>query len=117
MEAFPWWTEDQKNFERETEAFAKEVMPRDEETRWKREFPWDIFGEIGQKKYTGAAIPKEYGGLGLGATGACMAVEALSRMPGVGRALVANMLAGLRQVIEFGTEEQKRRFLPKIAKG
>ena len=117
MEAFPWWTEDQKNFERETEAFAKEVMPRDEETRWKREFPWDIFREIGEKKYTGAAIPKEYGGLGLGATGACMAVEALSRMPGVGRALVANMLAGLRQVIEFGTEEQKRRFLPQIAKG
>ena len=117
MEAFPWWTEEQKNFERETEAFAKEVMPRDEETRWKREFPWDIFREIGEKKYTGAAIPKEYGGLGLGATGACMAVEALSRMPGVGRALVANMLAGLRQVIEFGTEEQKKRFLPQIAKG
>ena len=117
MEAFPWWTEEQKNFERETEAFAKEVMPRDEETRWKREFPWDIFREIGLKKYTGAGIPKEYGGLGLGATGACMAVEALSRMPGVGRALVANMLAGLRQVIEFGTEEQKKRFLPQIAKG
>jgi len=92
-------------------------MPRDEETRWKREFPWDIFKKIAEKKYNGAAIPKEYGGLGLGATGACIAVEALSRMPGVGRAFVANMLAGLRQIIEFGTEEQKSRFLPKIARG
>ncbi len=117
MEAFPWWTEEQKNFDKEMQAFAKEVMARDEETRWRREFPRDIFGKIAEKKYTGAAIPKEYEGLGLGATGACIAVEAFGRMPGVGRALVANMLAGLRQIIEFGTEEQKRSFLPKIAKG
>jgi alkylation response protein AidB-like acyl-CoA dehydrogenase len=117
MDGFPWWTKEQKEFEIEMEAFAKEVMPRDEETRWKREFPWDIFGKIAEKKYTGAAIPSEYGGLGLGATGACIAVEALSRMPGVGRAFVANMLAGLRQVVEFGTEEQKRRFLSEIARG
>jgi alkylation response protein AidB-like acyl-CoA dehydrogenase len=117
MEIFPWWTEEQKVFEEEMQAFAKEVVPRDEETRWKREFPWDIFEKIAKKKYCGAAIPKEYGGLGLGATGACIAVEALSGMPGVGRAFVGNMLAGLRQIIEFGTEEQKSRFLPKIAEG
>lgn len=117
MEAFPWWTEEQKKFEKEMKAFAKEVMPRDGETRWKREFPWDIFEKIGEKKYTGAAIPKEYGGLGLGATGACIAVEALNRMPGPGRAFVGNMLGGLRQVVEYGTEEQKKRFLPRIANG
>ena len=117
MEALPWWTEEQKKFEQEIRAFAKEIMPRDEETRWKREFPWDIFKKIGEKKYTGAGIPKEFGGLGLGATGACIAAEAFNRMPGVGRAFVGNMLGGLRQVIEYGTEEQKRRFLPKIANG
>jgi len=117
MEAFPWWTEEQKNFEREMKAFAKEVMPREEETRWKREFPWDIFEKIAERGYTGAGIPKEYGGLGLGATGACIAAEALNRMPGPGRAFVGNMLGGLRQIIEFGTEEQKKRFLPRIAKG
>ncbi len=117
MEALPWWTEEQKKFEQEIRAFAKEIMPRDEETRWKREFPWDIFKKIGEKKYTGAGIPKEFGGLGLGATGACIAAEAFNRMPGVGRAFVGNMLGGLRQIIEYGTEEQKRRFLPKIANG
>jgi alkylation response protein AidB-like acyl-CoA dehydrogenase len=117
MEGFPWWTEEQKKFEQEMKAFAEEVMPRDVETRWKREFPWDIFEKIGEKKYTGAGIPKEYGGLGLGATGACIAAEALNRMPGVGRAFVGNMLGGLRQTIEYGTEEQKKRFLPRIAKG
>ncbi len=117
MQALPWWTEEQKKFEKEVRAFADEVMTRDEESRWKREFPWDILKKIGDKKYTGAGIPKEFGGLGLGATGACIAAEAFNRMPGVGRAFVGNMLGGLRQIVEFGTEEQKRRFLPKIANG
>ena len=117
MEAFPWWTEDQKKFEQEVKIFAEEVMPMDEETRWRREFPWDIFKKIAERKYTGAGIPKEYGGLGLGATGACIAAEALNRMPGPGRAFVGNMLGGLRQIIEYGSEEQKKRFLPRIADG
>jgi alkylation response protein AidB-like acyl-CoA dehydrogenase len=117
MEAFPWWTEEQRKFEPEVRAFADEVMPRDEETRWRREFPRDIFEKIGERGYTGAGIPREYGGMGLGATGACIAAEAFNRMPGVGRAFVGNMLGGLRQIIEFGTEEQKKRFLPRIARG
>lgn len=117
MQGFPWWTDEQKRFEKEVNEFAKEIMPRDDETRWTREFPWDIFEKIGERGYTGAGIPKEYGGLGLGATGACIATEALSQMPGIGRTFLANMLGGLRQIIEFGTEEQKRRFLPRIARG
>jgi alkylation response protein AidB-like acyl-CoA dehydrogenase len=117
MEVYPWWTEEQKAFDREVRAFAEEILPRDAETRWKREFPWDIFERIGEKGYTGAGVPKEYGGLGLGATGACIAAEAFNRMPGPGRVVVGNMLGGLRQIIEFGTEPQKKRYLPKIAKG
>ncbi len=117
METFPWWTEEQKRFEKEVRAFADGLMTRDEESRWKREFPRDIFEKLSEKGYPGAGVPKEYGGLGLGATGACIAAEAFNRMPGVGRAFVGNMLGGLRQIIEFGTEEQKKRFLPRIAKG
>jgi alkylation response protein AidB-like acyl-CoA dehydrogenase len=117
MDTFPWWTEEQKRFSQDVEAFVKEVMPRDVETRWTREFPRDIFDKIGERGFAGAGIPKEYGGLGLGATGACIAVEAMNRMPGPGRAFVGNMLGGLRQIIEYGTEEQKKKFLPRIAKG
>ncbi|MBW1801057.1 MAG: acyl-CoA/acyl-ACP dehydrogenase [Deltaproteobacteria bacterium] len=116
MDVFPWWTDEQKAFAERVTALAKEILPRDEETRWKREFPWDIFERIAGEGITGAGVPKAYGGLGLGATGACIAAEAFNRMPGTGRLFVGNMLGGLRQIIEFGTEEQKQRFLPKIAK-
>ena len=117
MDVYPWWTEEHKAFREKIRAFVEEVMPIDAETRWRREFPWEIFKRISEKGYTGAGVPKEYGGLGLGATGACIAAEGFNRMPGPGRVFVGNMLGGLRQVIEFGTEEQKKRFLAKIAKG
>jgi alkylation response protein AidB-like acyl-CoA dehydrogenase len=117
MEDFPWWTEEQKKFSTELKQFVDEVISRDEEARWKREFPWDIFDTIGKKGYSGAMIPKEYGGLGLGATGACIASEEISRMPGVGRVFNASMLGGLGQIMTYGTREQKQRFLPQIAKG
>jgi|SRR5271157_4143983 len=117
MEYFPWWTEEQKRFADEVEACAEGLVPRDAETRWTREFPFDLFREISARGYSGAGVPKEYGGLGLGATGACIACEAFNRMPGPGRTVVGNMLGGLRQIIEYGTEEQKQRLLPRIAKG
>lgn len=117
METFPWWSEEQKKLAEEIKVFAEEMMPRDAESRWKREFPWDIFEKVAEKGYTGVAVPKEYGGMGLGATGACIVVEQFCRMPGPGRIQVGNMIGGLRQIIEFGTEEQKKRYLPKMVKG
>lgn len=117
MEIFPWWTEEQKKFFEEVHKFVGEITPREEESRWKREVPWDVFKLIGDKGYTGAGVPKEYGGLGLGATGACIAAEVFSRVRGIGRVFVGNMLGGLRQIIEYGTEEQKRQFLPRVVKG
>jgi alkylation response protein AidB-like acyl-CoA dehydrogenase len=117
MENFPWWTEDQKKFAGEVKQFVDKAVPRDEESKWKREFPWDIFEAIGKNRYAGAMIPKEYGGLGLGVTGACIAAEEISRMPGLGRAFVGNMLGGLGQIMAYGTEEQKSRFFPRIAGG
>ena len=94
MDIYPWWTEEHKAFAEKVTSFAQEILPRDEECRWTREFPWDIFERIAAEGITGAGVPKEYGGLGLGATGACIAAEALNRMPGTGRLFVGNMLGG-----------------------
>ena len=117
IESYEWWTDEQKEFAEEVEEFAKSLMPRDAETRWTREFPWDIFEKIGEKKYTGAGIPKAYGGLGLGCTGACIVTEAFSTMPAMNRVFDGNMLGGLHQLLDFGTEEQKQKYLPRIVNG
>ena len=67
--------------------------------------------------YFGAGIPKEYGGLELGATGSCIVAEGLGRLYAVGHVFTVSMLAGLEQMLKFATEEQKHKFLPKCATG
>jgi len=117
MESFPWWNEEQKKLSVEVEAFAEELMPRAEEAWWKREVPLDIYDQIGEKGYFGVGIPKEYGGMGLGTTGASIAIEGMSGLPGITYIFGGSMMGGLHQIMEFGSEEQRRRFLPRIAKG
>ena len=117
MESFPWWNEEQKRLATEIEGFVKELMPEAEEAWWKREIALDVFDKVAQKGYLGVGIPEAYGGMGLGATGACIAMETLSLLPGAFYICGASMMGGLHQIMEFGNEEQKRRFLPRIARG
>ena len=117
MEPFPWWTDEQKKFAEEIEAFATENMPRAEKAFWTRKFPMDIVEEIQKKGYFGVGVPKKYGGLELGATGCCIAAEQLGRLYAVGHVFVVSMLDGLHQLLRCGTEEQKEEWLTKIAKG
>ncbi len=116
--AYPWWTEEQVEFQKKTAAFLDTLVEEEMVSRWTREFPFELYEKIGATGMTGAAIPVEYGGLGLGATGSCIvAEECWKRFPGVGRIVVGNFNGGLRQVYEHGTEEQKKRMLPPIAGG
>ena len=117
MEPFFWWTEEQKTFSREISKFVDEHMGMAEEAWWRRKYPYEVHALIAERGYYGAGISKEYDGLGLGATGVCIAGGELCRMPGVGRQYVGCMLAGLHQITRFGTQEQKKRFLRRIAKG
>ena len=117
MEGFPWWNEKHKRLAAEIEGFVKELMPEAEEAWWKREVALDLFNKVAQKGYMGVAIPEAYGGMNLGATGTSIAMEALSLLPGAFYICGASMMGGLHQILEFGTEEQKRRFLPRIAQG
>jgi alkylation response protein AidB-like acyl-CoA dehydrogenase len=117
MEPFPWWTDEHKQLALEVHNFVNENMPRSEEARWKREFPWDIFEAIAGKRFNAAMIPREYGGMGLGATGGCITIEEMNRLPNIGRVFGGNMFGGLGQILTFGTEEQKKRFMPRIAGG
>ena len=117
MEPFPWWNEEHKKFAKDIKTFVDDVTPRDEEARWKGEFPWDIIETLREKGFCGAPISKEYGGMGLGTIGSCIFSEQMGRLPGVGRIAGASFLGGLRQIELFGTEEQKKRLMTRIVHG
>jgi len=116
-ESYFWWNEDQKALAEKAENFVDENLEEAEYYFWKQKFPWDLVKKVGEQGFFGAGIPKEYGGLGVGATGSCIVAEQLGRLYAVGHVFTVSMLAGLEQILRFGTEEQKRKWLPKIAKG
>ncbi|GAB4484416.1 MAG: acyl-CoA dehydrogenase family protein [Thermodesulfovibrionales bacterium] len=81
------------------------------------EFPWDIMKVLSQADLFGLFIPEEYGGLGKGCLELCIAVEELSRAcVGVSTSYAANAL-GTYPLLLFGSDSQKKKFLPDIATG
>jgi alkylation response protein AidB-like acyl-CoA dehydrogenase len=81
------------------------------------EFPWDIMKVLAQSDLFGLFIPEEYGGLGKGCLELCIAVEELSRAClGVSTTYAANAL-GTYPILLFGTDAQKKKYLPDIAAG
>jgi len=118
MEPFPWWSEKQKSLMEDAKAFADKSLPRGEEVLWTNEFPSDLLKEAAQKGWFGAIIPQEYGGIDAGVTGVSVVTEELSRVcSALSGAYAVSMFGGVEQLLTFGTEEQKRKWLPKIAKG
>lgn len=95
----------------------EKVVPVREELDENEEFPWEIMKVLAQSDLFGLFIPEEYGGLGKGSLELCLAVEELSRAClGVSTTYAANAL-GTYPILLFGTDEQKKKFLPDIAAG
>lgn len=95
----------------------EKVLPVRAELDEKEEFPWDIMKVLADSDLFGLFVPEEYGGLGKGCLELCIAVEELSRIClGVSTTYAANAL-GTYPIILFGNEEQKKKYLPDIAKG
>jgi alkylation response protein AidB-like acyl-CoA dehydrogenase len=81
------------------------------------QFPWDIMKTLAQSDLFGLFIPEEFGGLGKGCLELSIAVEELSRAClGVSTTYAANAL-GTYPILLFGSDEQKKKFLPAIAAG
>ena len=74
----------------------------------------------GRQGVTGTCVPEEYGGSGLGAVRAAALMEALGKGctdTGFAFSVAAHLYACVMPVVEFGTEEQKRHWLPALASG
>ncbi|BCB96515.1 acyl-CoA dehydrogenase [Dissulfurispira thermophila] len=111
-------TEEQQMIRDLARQIAEEkVVPVRAELDEKGEFPWEIMKVLAQSDLFGLFIPEEYGGLGKGCLELCLAVEELSRAcVGVSTTYAANAL-GTYPILLFGTDEQKKKFLPDIATG
>ena len=118
MEPFVWWNDEQRKLALDTREFVDGIMPRAEEAWWKEVVPWDLIKAMADKGYFGVGVAKQYGGMGLGATGTTIVTEELCRLPSIGEGVfIASIIGGVHQIIEFGSEEQKSRFLPRVARG
>lgn len=93
------------------------IKPVREEYDRKGIFPWEIVKAMGKADLCGIYIPEEYGGLGLGVFGLCLAVEEMSKVCGGITLAMAATALGTFPLILYGNKEQKEKYLPRIAKG
>jgi alkylation response protein AidB-like acyl-CoA dehydrogenase len=105
-------------FLQKLERFLREYVDPDEIDRT-GEVPQEVIDELGRMGAFGIKISKEYGGLGLSQTNYSRAAMMLASYDGNLTALIsAHQSIGVPQpLIMFGTEEQKRKYLPRVAKG
>ena len=89
--------------------------PGDEHSLFEERLAWER--ALGGAGWTGISWPKEYGGRGLSLTQQVIFYEEYARADGPGRVGIVNEGLLGPTIIAFGTEEQKRRFLPPILKG
>jgi alkylation response protein AidB-like acyl-CoA dehydrogenase len=111
-------TESQKTIKNLARRVAEErILPVRAELDEKEQFPWDIMKDLANSDMFRVFVPEEYEGLGGGCLDLCLVVEELSRVcSGVAVSYAASGL-GSFSLLEYGSEEQKRKYLPDIASG
>ncbi len=111
-------TDEQQEIKALARQIADErVLPVRAELDEKEEFPWDIVHELARSDMYRVFVPEEYEGLGGGALELCLVTEELARVcSGVAVTYAASAL-GCLTLMEYGIEEQKKKYLPQIASG
>src|SRR5919109_3197588 len=104
---------------RTVEAFAHDVVaPKIGDFYERHEFPYEIVREMGRMGLFGLPFPEEYGGMGGDYLALGIALEELARVDSsVAITLEAAVSLGAMPIYRFGTEEQKREWLPRLCSG
>ena len=111
-------TEEQRMLKELARKIAEEkVMPVRAELDEKEEFPWEMMHICAEAGLFGVSLPEEYGGFGGGVFENCVVIEELSRACiGVSVSFAGSGL-GAYPILLYGTEEQKKKYLPEIGSG
>jgi short-chain 2-methylacyl-CoA dehydrogenase len=113
------FTAEQEAFRKVVRDFAvSEIAPRAEEMDHTGEFPTDLVLKMGELGLFGIPFPEEFGGMGGDFTTLCIAIEELARIDSsMAITLEAGVGLGGMPIFLFGTEEQKQKWLPPLARG
>jgi len=111
-------TETQKMIAESVRDFAEQHI-RPNIMKWdeSQEFPIEIFKQLGEMGLMGVLVPEEYGGSGLSYFEYVTAIKELSKVdPSIGLSMAAHNSLCTNHILMFGNEEQKQKYLPKLAR-
>ena len=113
------YTPEQIQLRREVREFAaSEIAPHVMEWDEAQTFPLEVIKKLGRLGYMGAIFPEKYGGAELGYVEYAIIIEELSRVDGsVGIIVAAHTSLCSNHIYKAGSEEQKQKYLPKLASG
>src|SRR5207302_2853064 len=112
-------TQDQREIQALTREFARaEIEPHAAEWDRDHHFPRELFTKLAELGLMGVCIAEEYGGAGADFLSYVLVLEELSRADaGVGVTVAVHTSAVTLPILLFGTDEQKARFVPPLARG
>ncbi|MBJ10047.1 MAG: acyl-CoA dehydrogenase [Flavobacteriales bacterium] len=111
------YNENQKMIADMIRAFGEQhIAPFVKEWDDNQIFPTDVFKKLGELGLMGVLVPEHYGGSGFSYTEYVTAIEELSKIdPSVGLSMAAHNSLCTGHILQFGSEEQKQKYLPKLA--
>lgn len=112
-------TEDQLMFRDSAREFAeKRLFPVAEELDAKAEIPDNLMKEVGELGYFGMLAPEEYGGLNVDTLSYALVIEEIAKAcAGLSIAISVQNSLVIKAIEMYGTDEQKKEYLPKLASG
>ncbi len=112
------FTEEQLMMRKMVRDFAESDIKPYIEKMSAGEFPRDVIKKMGELGLMGITTPEQYGGAGMDFISYIIAIHELSKASAtVGVILSVHTSVGTNPILQFGTEEQKRKFIPSLAKG
>ena len=112
-------TEEEVKFQQEVRDFVqRNLTPHSDDIETGKKEAWDLLRKFGKAGYLGSRYPPEYGGIGKGLMHEVLVTEEICAVnAGLDMARVASCILFAHPIFEFGTDEQKKKFLTPVARG